>query len=119
MLSNRGSAAAVRERAAAAVGESNDADTDSFNGRLKAIMGSGRGLCDESLQVLRILFALPTSATADSPPASPIRPSFLWPHVILAFSMIANINSNFADQGSLLDGVLVALVCVAELFPRD
>jgi hypothetical protein len=39
--------------------------------------------------------------------------------VILAFSMIANINSNFADQGSLLDGVLVALVCVAELFPRD
>jgi hypothetical protein len=120
MLSNRGRAAAVRDRAAAAVGHSNDADTDSVNGRLKAIMGSGRELCDESLQVLRILFALPTSATADSPPASPIRLSVLYPHVIQAFSMIANINSNFADQKScLLDGVLVALVCVAELFPRD
>lgn len=38
MLSNRGSAAAVRDRAAAAVGDSNEALADSVNGRLKAIM---------------------------------------------------------------------------------
>lgn len=120
MLSNRGSAAAVRDRAAAAVVDSNDADAaDSVNGRLKAIIGSGRGLCDESLEVLRILFALPTSATADSPDASLIWLSVLYQHVIPAFSMIANINLKFADKGSCLrDGITVAQICVAILFPR-